>query len=223
MPNHISNRVFFQSPNRDDDAETSALKQLETMMKTEESSFDFNVLIPYPQQYAEADKARLEAEKRGVKWGDLPKDGYNQGGYEWCHSNWGTKWNAYDITWDYDSVYFCTAWSSPEPIWEELSKRFPDLILMVEYADEDTGHNCGILAYRNGTQTHAETDDDGLPNPVLFARAIMAEQQCRYYAGRWQDANTQIAELEKQISELTAKLYPKASEVDSRSDLADDH
>ena len=42
--------------------------------------------------------------------------------YDWCISNWGTKWNAYgysEDTIDYhdgDTLYFQTAWSAPHPV-----------------------------------------------------------------------------------------------------------
>lgn len=176
MPNHISNRVQIKSLNDDWRKEEEAFKQLEALMKTEKSPFDFNVLIPYPEQYSILDKVRNEAEKNGTKWSDLPKDGFNQGGYEWCRDHWGTKWDAYDIGFDYDSVYFQTAWSTPLPIWAELSKRFPDLRLEVEYADEDIGSNCGRLAYMNGKQVMSE-DMSVYPYADLFARAIIAEQK----------------------------------------------
>jgi len=176
MPNHITNRVQIKSLNDDWRKEEEAFKQLEALMKTEESTFDFNVLIPYPEKHSILDKARHEAEKNGTKWDDLPKDGFNQGGYEWCTEHWGTKWNAYDIGFDYNSVYFQTAWSTPLPIWQELSKRFPDLRLEVEYADEDRGSNCGRLAYMNGKQVMSE-DLSVYPYADVFARAIIAEQK----------------------------------------------
>ena len=92
--------------------------------------------------------------------------------YGWSASRWGTKWNAYNnnipvapakantrgayrqrvmnkrINRHIKSgaelvLRFETAWSSPEPIYEELAKRFPDVTFSVDYADEDTGSNCG--------------------------------------------------------------------------------
>lgn len=40
-------------------------------------------------------------------------------------------------------IRFQTAWGSPEPIFEEMAKRFPHLEFHIRYADEDTGSNCG--------------------------------------------------------------------------------
>ncbi len=76
--------------------------------------------------------------------------------YDWCISNWGTKWNAYgysEDTIDYhdgDTLYFQTAWSAPHPILEKLTQMFPDIMLEHEWADEDVGQNCGRYSYQNG-------------------------------------------------------------------------
>lgn len=202
MPNHISNRITVQSPTGDEAAATSAFAHLKALMKTDESLFDFNVLIPYPEHFEALDKARKEAAKTGASWRDLPKDGYNSGGYEWCCANWGTKWNAYDIVSDYDVIFCCTAWSTPHPIWAALSKRIPDIQLVIEYADEDRGNNCGILIYQAGKLVSSKTDKDGLPDPDLFARAVVFEQRCEYYYQKWHKATEKIEVLKQRIAEL---------------------
>lgn len=70
--------------------------------------------------------------------------------YEWCSKNWGTKWNACDSSIeDADTIEFCTAWSAPLPIVAELSRKFPDRVVMIEWADEDMGSNTGQIALRN--------------------------------------------------------------------------
>ena len=67
--------------------------------------------------------------------------------YDWCISNWGTKWNAYGYS---DTLCFQTAWSAPHPILEKLTQMFPDIMLEHEWADEDIGQNCGRYSYQNG-------------------------------------------------------------------------
>ncbi len=187
MPNHISNHIQLKSFDEDEWAkEQEAFERLQAMMKTDKKAFDFNVLIPYPEHFAALDKARDEAEKQGLKWSELPRDGYNQGGYEWCCANWGTKWGAYEIAVDYDSFYFQTAWSTPIPIWIEISKRFPDLQVVVEYADEDRGHNCGRLVYVNGKEIE-RIDMSARPEAELFARAIIAEQHAAHNWAKYQE------------------------------------
>ena len=65
--------------------------------------------------------------------------------YDWRISNWDTKWNARDASWsdDNSSVSFETAWSMPEAIFKELSRRYPSISIYIEFADEDIGNNCG--------------------------------------------------------------------------------
>src|SRR5262249_32909329 len=60
---------------------------------------DFNAFVPYPERFLALDKAAEEWDDRNrndpeLHYGDRPKDGFNQGGYEWCIANCGTKWNA---------------------------------------------------------------------------------------------------------------------------------
>lgn len=75
--------------------------------------------------------------------------------YGWSIQNWGTKWNSYsNEEWVVDgntaSIQFETAWSTPMPVFGALSKKFPGLDIMVEYADENIGSNCGVIACKGG-------------------------------------------------------------------------
>ena len=90
--------------------------------------------------------------------------------YEWCISNWGTKWNAYgyDENADYgqnENMWFQTAWSAPHPIVEKLSEMYPDITFEHEWADEDLGANCGRKTYCNGEcaeEYYPESQKDGI-------------------------------------------------------------
>jgi len=202
MPNHVSNIIQLKALDSEEDwrKEEEALEAMKALMKTETHPFDFNVLIPYPEQYKALDDARHEAEKQpGMTWQNLPKDGYNQGGYEWCVEHWGTKWNAYDIGFTSEGVAFQTAWATPKPIFVELSKRFPDLLLEVEFADEDRGNNCGKLVYKNGKLVEF-VDMSDRPDSELFARAIIAEQG---------EAHTymELAELREKVKAQTPTSF----------------
>lgn len=76
--------------------------------------------------------------------------------YDWCVTNWGTKWNAYGYDengtdyHDGDSLCFQTAWSAPHPILEKLTEMFLEIELEHEWADEDIGQNCGRRSYKDG-------------------------------------------------------------------------
>lgn len=63
--------------------------------------------------------------------------------YDWCVSNWGTKWNAcHSEYWDVDessnmTMYrFDTAWSPPEPVIHALAIAYPNLTFRLEYTIE---------------------------------------------------------------------------------------
>lgn len=71
--------------------------------------------------------------------------------YDWCINNWGTKWNATNTYISNDSeLEFETAWSCPVNILKELSKQFNDVKIIVDFADEDIGSNCGEIIFLNG-------------------------------------------------------------------------
>lgn len=70
--------------------------------------------------------------------------------YDWCVENWGTKWRPSDTYYiDENNIEFETAWSTPEPIFKEISRKY-NTTVKVEYADEDLGYNCGIMLFKNG-------------------------------------------------------------------------
>ena len=87
--------------------------------------------------------------------------------YDWCISNWGTKWNSFhydeleDETPEFvkerceetpftDYVIFDTAWNAPHPVIEKFAELYPDLELHHGWSDEDTACNLGTRDYANG-------------------------------------------------------------------------
>lgn len=70
--------------------------------------------------------------------------------YDWSCDNWGTKWNACHTYYvDEFNIEFDTAWSTPIPIFKEISKKYNTRV-EVEYADEDIGNNCGVMIFEDG-------------------------------------------------------------------------
>lgn len=47
-------------------------------------------------------------------------------------------------------IRFDTAWSTPIPVLLSLSKKYPDAVVELKYADEDIGSNCGYYHSVNG-------------------------------------------------------------------------
>ena len=69
--------------------------------------------------------------------------------YDWSVFNWGTKWNAYDVTeWSINecseftvsaTIYYETAWSPATALWLNVSKDYPKCEFYHEFADEGGG------------------------------------------------------------------------------------
>ncbi len=76
--------------------------------------------------------------------------------YEWCISNWGTKWNSCGIEQGRlaeNKIVFQTAWNAPYPIMKKISEMYPNIEISHDWADEDFGQNCGNAEYKNGEVT----------------------------------------------------------------------
>ena len=89
MPNYCECDLYVSGPN-------DRLEEFLRAVAGEKSPFDFDRLIPYPEEFRELDRLAEEWGKKAPeeRTDPCPKDGYNQGGYEWCVEHWGTKWNA---------------------------------------------------------------------------------------------------------------------------------
>lgn len=160
MPNHVTNRVTITGPSesiaefrqscftkekqevpdfwREKAAAggDSAKEWIDRIAKREADPefdvFDFNKIIPTPAFIATGDLVfQSREEQTGRNW------------YEWNRKNWGTKWNAYDLSIKTDDpellvFEFDTAWSVPDQVFQVLGKWFNELSIKVEYFDE--GH-----------------------------------------------------------------------------------
>lgn len=135
--------------------------------------FEANKIIPYPEKYRKADEesaefdkklrdSNLTEEERKNLWVKRPKDGFNDGGYEWCINNWGTKWGLCDvIRQERPRSLFYTfrcAWSPPLPIIEKASEKFPELIFQIKFFECGAGYK-GNFKYSNGKIIKREEND----------------------------------------------------------------
>lgn len=180
MPNHVTNYLTVSG-------DPNSIKQLKELVKGEDQQFfDFNKIIPMPKELegttsptrivsqAEYDeKLRLKNEGKLHEFETLPItqamfDDYRQrfgftDWYSWRTNHWDTKWNCYSINadnWDSENtIVFQTAWSTPLAIFEELSRKFPDLSISVRYYDEDFGSNVGEFTLCGG-----EMEDQNIPD-----------------------------------------------------------
>ena len=136
------------------------------------SLLDFNRFISYPEEFSKLDDEAHEFWKthsRGkLNVKDWPKDGFNQGGYDWCCTNWGVKWNAGEVTideletWDGEDignrcVHFRTAWAPPKPVIKKMSEMFPELQFELKYFERGMAFN-GIFVLKAGV---VDQDEQG--------------------------------------------------------------
>lgn len=141
MPNYYSNRIEVTG-NPDE------IHQLLDFIKSgEDVPFDFNKVIPYPEEFA-----RMDAEKEN--------SGFMAGGHEWRLQNWGTKWNAVDPFIEHNSssndkipdevtIYYQSAWYPALPVTRALSILFPNLTFTHKYEQMQMDYR-GYTVCKNG-------------------------------------------------------------------------
>lgn len=130
MPNWCGNSVTVKGSQ-------STLSKFMKAVESERSKFDFNKVIPYPEEFR---KAETESDNPNL---------FTKGGYDWCITNWGTKWwvheifitvNKGEIIYDFD-----TAWSPCVPVIEALAKRYPSLWIKIGY--EESGWISQVMQF----------------------------------------------------------------------------
>lgn len=179
MPNWVKHHVTIKG------SEEEIARCYEQITKGE-NGFSFKNIIPMPEslnvtsgsisyiaeKWAKAneeERKEIEEKKTDEEMAqihqiadNIAKYGYPTW-YEWSIDKWGTKWDAYEADCDcYEKIItitFDTAWSTPVPIFKELSKQYPSFVICVEYADEDLGSNCGTYAIWEGEIQEEESKD----------------------------------------------------------------
>jgi hypothetical protein len=99
--------------------------------------FDFELIVPFPRvvknvssfieqkNLEEKHKKNMPKEfVKGLLGNDDQKLFPNKCWYEWCIHNWGTKWNACEVSLsefpEYLEYKFETAWDAPRPVFAAL-------------------------------------------------------------------------------------------------------
>lgn len=157
MPNWVFNKITVKG-------RVQTLQRLATLLKSDESVFDFNKVIPCPEELMkddwQNDKAKAAENVRNY--------GY-EGWYDWRVAKWGTKWNTdssarvvsggMHATLIYD---FDTAWSPPTELVEEIARRFPSLTIQHEYHEEAGMYPSCIRTYKGGEVSEEEIENINL-------------------------------------------------------------
>ena len=122
MPNWTQNFVTFEGSKE-------KIIELKELFASEEKVFDFNKVLPMPENsdtfFAEGSLGEEERQKFG-----------DNNWYDWSAKNWGTKWNAVEPNLDVDNeckleYSFRTAWDAPrgdiQEIYDNRDKIIKDL------------------------------------------------------------------------------------------------
>ena len=122
MPNWV-----YITLNMKDVAKEDLFEEYESRVtKKMEKTLDFNKIIPEPTDIDEY----LDAGYKPRDPGGCIQEDDDRPWFDWYHwhiNEWGTKWNScYGRIDDDDTIYFETAWGAPDPIFEKLSKMYPD-------------------------------------------------------------------------------------------------
>ena len=149
MPNHCESDLTVVG-------DVSIINALLERYKGEgDELLDADKIMPYPQKFKDIDAA--------YERGESERDGFNSGGYQWCVSNWGTKWGMYEfsnLTRKPRSVSlsFQSAWSPPLPLIRKMSEDFPQLRFNLRYFEGGAGFQ-GIYTVKAGIVLVDETND----------------------------------------------------------------
>jgi len=153
MPNWCANKLWISGA-----VDSEYIDNILTHIKSEEEDFDFEKVLPYPEEYASRDREMRElgCVKFREKYGVDADDGFNSGGYNWCVQNWGTKWNACDaeVVRNYPCsvlIGFQTAWSPPIPVIQKLSELFPGCMFTLQYYECGMAYQ-GRVKFKEGEQ-----------------------------------------------------------------------
>lgn len=157
MPNYCENDLTITGPAVDIERFTA-------------DGLSFETAIPYPAQFRALDDARkahaaqFEPEHPDRHYcSDCPKDGYNQGGYDWCIANWGVKWDISARSTDMETItpekviiHFSTPWGPPCPVLDAWALKHPTLTLDLRYYERGMGFSGRYKVHKGKiiTQTH---------------------------------------------------------------------
>ena len=144
MPNYCNNVVEIRGPQK-------VVKALV------DHRLDFQKIYPYPKDLdivagrSGADDSPEQIQLVAAEESNLAKYGYKNW-YDWCVSEWGTKWNAggsdnadMQIDWDEDGddsialFQFDTAWAPALGVLQKLKDDHPELSVECRYHEPGVG------------------------------------------------------------------------------------
>ncbi len=190
MPNWCDSELRIEGP-EEDIKQFKELAKKHNRYK-ENPVLNTNNFIPYPEEFKKLDKLSSNwmdkaddfAKKNGKdakSWycgdklskklrdqfvkenGEQPSDGFNNGGYDWCLQNWGTKWGICSPELVEESkkeleYAFESAWSPATPVILKMSEMFPTLRFELRYFEQGMAFN-GLYICEKGKVTEDKEGD----------------------------------------------------------------
>ena len=142
MPNWCENTLTIRADKKEDMKELKSL--LNDTLEYDDYGRPYGLLgaiISMPKELENTIKGRTKEKPNGDK--------YNW--YDWCCSNWGTKWDVdcdeHTIEDDYMEFSFNSAWAPPVAWLEKVASLFPNLHFSLKY-DEPGGGFMGCAKGR---------------------------------------------------------------------------
>ncbi len=133
---------------------------VEAVRFVREANMDFQKMLPCP--YIPTDGSRPATDD----W------------YDWCCAEWGTKWSAWDPTFEEVEggglqIRYCTAWEPAHGFLSYLTQRFPGLRIENRYVEEFQ-QRYGFTVYEGGVITDRHILPDQFSGEALLAFAPSA-------------------------------------------------
>lgn len=152
----------FSAISHNHDTVTSYYDQLKNFTDSERADFFKNLVLKHPFQESLGLNRNGNVREMQIEtiyeqtFQNIKATGHPHW-YDWNIENWGARTNAFDFMINLDGddpfIVFKTAWSSPFPVFAELSRKFPGEMLSVAFADEDIGSNFGLVGFVEGGYT----------------------------------------------------------------------
>jgi len=127
MPNWCDNTISISGP-------AEKLSPIFTKLKEDDSSGLCSILHPMPENTFMGNLGQDERKKCAEE--NIPN------WYDWCVSNWGTKWDTSDGDWTYEDAgdgnailtgSFQSAWGPPVGVYTHCQEAHPDLHIEAMY------------------------------------------------------------------------------------------
>lgn len=173
MPNDCNNTLYVKG---DEDLLTefkARARSTEILKRGARSHLCFNNFVPIPEdkelQLRDGAGCYLNQIKIGT-YKPTHEEQLRDAWYNWSVHNWGTKWDAYEVSVAEDvrllTYQFCTAWSPPLEGLKKVSAQYPELVFTMEYWELGNDF-AGEIEFKNGRQIFHK---EGVPAQFDFAQ-----------------------------------------------------